>query len=89
MKTNFMKKGLLFFALASMVFVTSCDDDDEPTVDPIVGNYKLTSATYLGLFNPADLSTAEVPMNVVPLGDIPVGSPISDLIEGVLNGVSE
>ncbi len=72
MKTNFMKKGLLFFALASMVFVTSCNDDDEPAVDPIVGNYKLTSATYLGLFNPADGSTAEVAMNVIPLGDIPV-----------------
>ena len=89
MKANFMKKGLMLMALVGLVFVTSCDKDDDPVVDPVVGNYKLSSVTYLGLFNPADGSTIEVAMNIVQIGDIPVGAPISELAAGVLNGVSE
>jgi len=92
MKTQFnyfLKLSLMATVLAGLVFVTACNDDDEPTVDPLVGNYKLNAATYLGLYNPADGSTAAVTMNIVPIGDIPVNAPISSLVEGVLNGVSE
>lgn len=92
MKTQFnyfLKFSLMATVLAGLVFVTSCNDDDEPTVDPLVGDYKVSAATYLGLFNPADGSTAEVAMNIFPLGDIPVNSPIKDLVAGVLNGVPE
>lgn len=85
-----MKKGLLALALVGLVFVSSCNNDEEPTVDPLVGNYKLTSAIYLGLFNPADGSTAEVSMSIAPIPDeIPPTAPITELIAGVLNGVSE
>jgi len=86
---SFLKFSLIATALVGLVYVTGCNDDDEPVVDPLVGDYKLTAATYLGLFNPADGTTTEVAMNIVQLGDIPVNSPISSLVEGVLNGVSE
>ena len=90
MKTNFMMKGLFLLALGGMVFVSSCNDDDDPVVDPLVGNYKLTSAIYLGQYNPADGSTSEVSMSIAPIPDeIPPTAPITELIAGVLNGVSE
>ena len=61
--------------MAGLVFITGCGEDDPVEVDPLVGNYKLSSAIYLGLFNLTDLTTDEVPMTVQPQSS-PVSKPV-------------
>ncbi len=97
MKMNFMKKGLLFFALASMVFVTSCNDDEEPTVDPLVGSYQFKSATYLGTAGATGITpesieviaptgVAEPPTTVLTFNP---NDDITAIISGAINGLIE
>ena len=69
---------LLTFLSVSMVFLSSCKDDEEPEVSPFIGDYVLTKAT---LSEPLTLTTNEI-------GDliVPAGTDITAMIQGSLLG---
>ena len=76
MKTT--KFILLTFLSVSLVFLSSCKDDDEPEVSPYIGDYVLIDAT---LSEPLTLTTNEI-------GDmtVPVGTDLTPMIQGALLG---
>jgi len=69
---------LLAFLSVSLVFLSSCKDDDEPEVSPYIGTYNLVKAT---LSEPLTLATNEI-------GDItvPVGTDLTTMIQAALLG---
>lgn len=81
MKTTFVQKGLLALALTGMIFVTSCNKDDEIVVDPLLGVYKLTQAQLAAELTMV-LTGMETPTT------LPVGTSVTTLIGSILAGAS-
>lgn len=75
---------LLTMLSVSMVFLSSCKDDEEPEVDPFVGEYVITKAS---ISEPLELITNELgPDN--PL-TVPAGTDITAMIQAALLGEIE
>lgn len=79
MKTSRMI--LLTLLSVSMVFLNSCKKDEEPEVNPFVGDYVLTKAT---ISQPLTLTTNEI-------GDltVPVGVEITPMMQTAILGAIE
>jgi hypothetical protein len=66
----------------SLVFLSSCKDDEEPEVDPFVGEYVITNATI------SEALSLSVNEQEEPL-PIPAGIPITPMIQAALLGAIE
>ncbi|MCH8233633.1 MAG: hypothetical protein IIB82_13455 [Bacteroidetes bacterium] len=98
MKTQFnyfLKFSLMATVLAGLVFVTSCNDDDEVVVDPLIGDYQFKSATYLGTAGTSGITAESIDV-IAPTGvaDPPTivltfnpNDDITAIISGAINGL--
>lgn len=98
MKTQFnffLKLSLMATVLAGLVFVTSCNDDDDVEVDPLVGDYQFKKATYLGTAGATGITAESIDV-IAPTGipDPPTtvltfnpNDDITAIISGAINGL--
>ena len=74
-----MKKSrfiLLAFLSVSLIFLSSCKDDDEPEVSPFVGDYVITKAATSAVLILTTVEIGEVP--------VPIGTDITPMIQTAL-----
>ena len=92
---SFLKFSLIASALVGLVYVTGCDSDDDPEVNPFVGNYTFSTATYLGFATPTGIE-ADTAFVIVPTGvaepptttlAFPPGSDIGSIVSQVVYGI--
>ena len=98
MKTQFnffLKLSLMATVLAGLAFVTSCNDDDDVEVDPLVGDYQFKKATYLGTAGATGITAESIDV-IAPTGipDPPTivltfnpNDDITAIISGAINGL--